>query len=219
VDTHVHAELATNYASTGTVSVSAAAEGDRERGPAGPARPSARDLNGLLGAVARDETGAFERMFRQLSIPINSAILEVIADSAEAEDVTQDVLAEIWQTACRYDPSKGSALAWALMIARRRALDRLRSAVRRGRRERSATAMTVSWDEVTEAVQDNHDREQLRRGLELLTRPQREAVTLAFYGGHTYAEVAVILGIPVGTAKTRIRSALARLREYMRSVS
>jgi RNA polymerase sigma-70 factor (ECF subfamily) len=79
--------------------------------------------------------------------------------------------------------------------------------------------MTVSWDEVTEAVHDNHDREQLRRGLELLTRPQREAVTLAFYGGHTYAEVAVILGIPVGTAKTRIRSALARLREYMRSVS
>jgi RNA polymerase sigma-70 factor, ECF subfamily len=145
--------------------------------------------------------------------------LAVLADPAQAEEVAQDVLAEIWQTAGRYDPAKGSALGWALMIARRRAIDRLRSITAGSRREQSDTAATGGWDQVTEAVQEIQDREQLRRGLADLTGLQREAVMLAFFDGHTYAEVAIILGIPVGTVKTRIRSALASLRQHMRSDS
>jgi RNA polymerase sigma-70 factor (ECF subfamily) len=101
------------------------------------------------------------------------------------------------------------------MIARRRAIDRLRSATAGSRRERSGVA-TAGWDQVSEAVQENHDREQLRRALGHLTSTQRQAITLAFFDGHTYTEVATILGIPAGTAKTRIRSALASLRRHMR---
>ena len=183
----------------------------------GPALPSAGQLDVLVGAVARGEDDAFEKVFRQLSAPVYRIALTVIADSAQAEEVAQDVLTEIWQTASRYDPAKGSAQAWAMMIARRRAIDRLRSVTTDSRRERSGTAPAVSWDQVSEAVQEKHDREQVRRGVASLTGPQQEAVTLAFFHGHTYAEVAVILGIPVGTAKTRIRSALASLRQYMRS--
>jgi RNA polymerase sigma-70 factor (ECF subfamily) len=101
------------------------------------------------------------------------------------------------------------------MIARRRSIDRLRSVTAGSRRERSGIA-TAGWDQVSEAVQENQDREQLRRGLGHLTDAQRQAICLAFFDGHTYAEVAAILGIPAGTAKTRIRSALASLRQYMR---
>jgi RNA polymerase sigma-70 factor (ECF subfamily) len=193
-------------------------QGEAEEG-ATTAWPSTLGLDALIGAVARGENGAFERVFQELSAPAYGIALAVLADRAQAEEVAQDVLAEIWQTAGRYDPAKGSALGWALMIARRRAIDRLRSITAGSRRERSDNAATGGWDQVDEAVQEIHDREQLRRGLADLPGLQREAVMLAFFDGHTYAEVAVILGIPAGTAKTRIRSALASLRQHMRSDS
>jgi RNA polymerase sigma-70 factor (ECF subfamily) len=173
------------------------------------------ELAELVVAVGRGDDAAFDKVFRQVSVPVYRAVLNVLGDVSQAEEVAQDVLTEIWRTAGRYDPAKGPAVAWVLMIARRRAIDRLRSGIASVRRDRMEFAITGSWDQVSEAVQDNHDREQLRRGLSRLTGPQRQAITLAFYSRLTYAEVAGRLGIPAGTVKTRIRSALATLRQYM----
>ena len=83
------------------------------------------------------------------------------------------------------------------------------------RRERHHSGLEVSWDQVSESVQERLDAERLRFSLDELTAPQRQAIMLAFYGGHTYAEVATILGIAIGTAKSRIRTGLTKLRESM----
>jgi RNA polymerase sigma-70 factor, ECF subfamily len=108
------------------------------------------DLAGLIAAVACGEDDAFDELFRRLRIPLSAAALKVTGDPAQAEEVTQDVLLEIWRTARRYDPAKGPALAWALMIARRRAIDRLRSATASARRDRLEVTTTGCWDQVSE---------------------------------------------------------------------
>lgn len=173
------------------------------------------ELAGLIAAVACGHDDAFDEVFRQLQVPVFGMALKVTGDPAQAEEVAQEVMLEIWRTAGRYDPAKAPAAAWALMIARRRAIDRLRTATASARRDRLEVVITGCWDQVSEAVLDRHERERLLRGMGRLTGAQREAVLLAFYGGWSYAEVAELLGVPAGTVKTRIRAALASLRRYM----
>lgn len=169
-------------------------------------------LGALLSAVARGQDGAFDVVHGRLSRLIYDRARAVLCNHALAEEVAQEVLLEIWQHAVRYDPARGTAVAWALMIARRRAIDELRSVSAAAARERRDGTAAISRECVSDIVERAADREQLRRCVNLLSGPQREAVLLVYYGGHTHAEVAGILGIPVGTAKTRIRSALTRLR-------
>lgn len=172
-------------------------------------------LDTLIVSLAQGDTDAFDPLFRQLSQPMYRLVLSVVRDSAQAEEVTQDVLIEIWRTAGRFDPAKGKALAWATTIARRRAIDRVRSAAADAARDRRGGHVQAGWDQVSEAVQENLERERLSYSLENLSGPQRQVIMLAYYGGHTCAEVAAILDIAVGTVKGRIRSGLARLRENM----
>jgi RNA polymerase sigma-70 factor, ECF subfamily len=181
------------------------------------ARTGEDELNGLLAAVARGEQGAFDLLYEQLSGPIAGVVHAVMNAPAQAEEVVQEVLLEIWRTAVRYDPRKGSARTWALMIARRRAIDRIRANAAMAAHELQITSAAASPDQVADAVEETLDRELLLRSLEKLSDPQHKAIVLAFYGRHTYTEVAGLLGIPVGTAKTRIRDALLRLRGLMQA--
>jgi RNA polymerase sigma-70 factor, ECF subfamily len=180
--------------------------------------PAGDDLDELLLTVARGERGAFDPLFRQLSGPVYRAALAVTRDRAQAEEIAQDVLLEIWRAASRFDPDRGSAAAWARTIARRRAIDRIRSVTADAHRESRTAAVPVAWDQVSEAVEERLDRERLTSSLHQLSGLQRQAITLAFYGGHTHQEIAAILGIALGTVKSRIRTGLHTLRDSMQVV-
>lgn len=180
--------------------------------------PGLDDLDTLIVTAARGEQGAFDAVFRRLSGPVYRVALAVTLNPAQAEEVSQEVLIEIWRTAGRFDPRKGSATAWALTIARRRGIDRVRSAAAAARRDLRSTEIPAPQDQVNETVEETLDRERLTSSLNMLSGPQRQAILLAFYGGHTYNEVAAILGIAAGTVKSRIRTGLTRLREHMHAV-
>jgi RNA polymerase sigma-70 factor, ECF subfamily len=172
-------------------------------------------LDALLMTVGCGDADAFEQLYREIAGPVYHTALSVLRDPAHAEEVAQEVLLEVWRTAARFDPARGTAEAWVLTMARRRAIDRVRSAAAGTARERRDSRIQTSWDQVSEAVQEILDRERLTYSLQQLTAPQRQVIMLAFYGGHTYTEVATILGIAVGTVKSRIRAGLTRMRESM----
>jgi RNA polymerase sigma-70 factor (ECF subfamily) len=174
-------------------------------------------LDDLVLRVARGDTAAFEALYDQMADVVFGVIRRVLRDPAQSEEVAQEVLVEVWRTAIRFDPDKGSASTWVLTMAHRRAIDRVRSAqAAHDREERVALRDHVPpFDEVAERVEHNLEQEQVRRCLSNLTELQRESVTLAYYGGYTYREVGELLEVPLGTVKTRLRDGLIRLRDCM----
>ena len=177
-----------------------------------PAERADADLDTLLTHVAKGDQAAFEALYDQLAASVYGLIRKVLRNPSQAEEVTQEVLLEVWRTASRFDPARGSAATWMLTIAHRRAIDRVRAEEAAAAREqRTAQAPTVV-DEVAETVEASMDAERLRRCLAGLTELQRESITLAYYGGYSYAQVAALLDTALGTIKTRIRDGLTRLR-------
>ncbi|MET7934332.1 sigma-70 family RNA polymerase sigma factor [Streptomyces sp. NPDC005322] len=181
--------------------------------------PAARgpDLEGLLQMVARGDQSAFSALYDAVSGPVLGLTRSLLRDPAQAEEVTQEVLVEVWRSAARFEPGRGSAMGWIMTLAHRRAVDRVRSAQAASDREERAAllARTPAFDEVTEQVEARLEREQVRRCMRTLTELQRQSVTLAYYRGRTYREVAELLSLPLGTVKTRLRDGLIRLRDCM----
>ena len=174
------------------------------------------DLAGWLALVARGDNRAFELVYGKLAGPVYGLVRQVLRDPAQSEEIAQEVLLEIWRTASRFDPAKGSPAAWALTIAHRRAVDRVRSENSSLRREeRAAADLAGKYDDVAEVVAATLDGQRVRRCLDGLTELQRESITLAYYGGYSYPQVAQLLGVALGTVKTRIRDGLIRMRDCL----
>jgi len=165
--------------------------------------------------VAGGDHGAFEAVCHRVEAAVFSAVRRVVRDPFQSEEVAQDVLVEVWRIAPRFDPGRGSAMAWVLMIAHRRAVDRVRSAQKSAEREQRTALPPVAYDEVTETVEARLDRVRVRQCLGTLTDLQREAITLAYYGGYTYRQVAELLGVAAGTVSSRMRDGLLRLRNCL----
>ncbi|MEU3293552.1 sigma-70 family RNA polymerase sigma factor [Streptomyces longwoodensis] len=175
------------------------------------------DLEELVGRVALGDQEAFAAVYDVAAGPVLGVVRSVLRDRAQSEEVMQEVLVEVWRTAPRYRSDRGTAINWILTLAHRRAVDRVRSVEASAAREHKAALLDrlPEYDEVTEQVQTRLEREQVRRCLRTLTELQHQAVTLAYYRGLTYRQVAEALALPLGTVKTRLRDGLIRLRDCL----
>jgi len=171
----------------------------------------------LLERVAGGDETAFARLYDHLSPRVFGLILRVLVNRAQSEEVLQEVFLEVWQSASRFAPNRGQGRSWVLTIAHRKAVDRVRSSqasadrdVRAGFRD-----LEVPFDGVAEQVELSIEGSRVAAALSALPDAQREALTLAYYGGYSQSEIAALVGAPLGTIKTRMRDGLARLRAEM----
>jgi RNA polymerase sigma-70 factor (ECF subfamily) len=185
------------------------------REASGSAERAGADLDTLLTLAARGDQGAFETVYERLVRPAYGLVRKVLRDPAQSEEVVQEVLLEVWRTAARFDPGRGGAATWVLMIAHRRAVDRVRSEAAAAEREQRAPQGPADSGAVADNVEASLDAAGLRRCLDGLTDVQRESITLAYYDGYTYPEVAKLLKVALGTIKSRIRDGLRRLRDCL----
>ena len=177
---------------------------------------SSDPLGTLLSRAGRGDQSAFAELYDQLAPLLYGVVLKVVRDPSQSEEVTQEAFIELWKLAPRYDPSRGSVRSWAATLAHRRAIDRVRSEqASRDRTEREAHKRPIQSSDVAEQVVANIDGTRVRKALERLTEIQRQAVELAYFGGHSYREVALLLDVAEGTIKTRIRDGMIRLRDEL----
>jgi RNA polymerase sigma-70 factor (ECF subfamily) len=174
-------------------------------------------LEDLLTAVASGDRGAFAELYDRTAPRVLGLIKRLLIDHSQSEEVAQEVFLEIWQTATRYQPTKGAAVTWMLTMAHRRAVDRVRASqssrdrdVRIGIRD-----YEPGFDQVSEAVEVSVEHQRVAKALARLTELQRQAVQLAYYGGLSHSEIAARLSIPIGTVKTRLRDGMIRLRDEL----
>ncbi len=182
-----------------------------------PSSGSSDPLADLLRRSARGDQQAFAELYDATSGRVFGLAVRVVRDRAQAEEVAQEAYLEVWRTAARFHPDRGSALSWLMTICHRKAVDRVRSAEASTRRDSTyhQQNQSVDHDATADAAQASLEATRVRRALQGLTEVQRQALELAYFGGYTHTEVAGILDLPVGTAKTRIRDGLIRLRDKM----
>ena len=193
--------------------------GSESVAPAGGDSPpgAAAVLTHLVSRSAAGDEAAFAELYDALAPRIYGLVRRVLRDPAQSEEVSQEVFLELWRSSGRFDATRGSVVGWAMTIAHRKAVDRVRSVTAARARDETyaATTSEVEHDSTSEVVQERLEATQVRAALATLTDTQRGAVELAYFGGRTHAEVAEVLDLPLGTAKTRIRDGLRRLRSNL----
>ena len=180
-----------------------------------PASPDA--LRDAILSVAAGDADSFAGLYDATSARVHGLVLRVLRDPAQAEEVTQEVYLEVFRRAAGFDPARGSALAWILTLAHRRAVDRVRSSQSQSDRDVAyeSRANTQEPDPTGEAALATLEAQRVRTALEHLSERQAEAIRLAYLDGLTQTQVADRLGIPLGTAKTRLRDGLLALRRIV----
>jgi RNA polymerase sigma-70 factor, ECF subfamily len=179
--------------------------------------PVTGDLNSLLRRVAQHDVDAFAAFYDQTSSRVYGLVVRVLRDRGYSEEITQEVYLQVWRNAGNYDPAVGSALAWLLTLAHRRAVDRVRAeqaATQRELRYGSASADRPA-DVVADSAILREERRQVAECLDTLTDAQRECIELAYYGGLTYVQVSERLSANLATIKSRMRDALRGLKNCL----
>jgi RNA polymerase sigma-70 factor, ECF subfamily len=185
--------------------------------PTGSRQAPAVRLAELVALSAHGHEDAFAELYDLTAARVYGVVLRVLRSTDHATEVTQEVFLEVWRQAGRYSPEKGSVLGWMTTMAHRRAVDRVRSVSSEAARDERYAAATADRpvDDVGAGVEQRLDAERVRRAMECLTAIQREAITLAYFGGYSQSQVAQLLNLPLGTVKTRIRDGLIGLRDAL----
>lgn len=174
----------------------------------------------LAAAMAAGDKAALGRLYDLLGRPLYSLALRITGDSAEAQDVVQDVFLQLWNKAAEFQPSRGSYFSWAATLTRNRALDRIRTRKRRGEilRDSAGDIEPARPNDDLDSADTLWIREKavaVRAALAGLPTEQRQAIELAFFSGLTQQQISERLGDPLGTVKARIRRGLLRLRDSL----
>ena len=176
-----------------------------------------RDDDDLLLLVAEGNHDAFGALYDRISSRVFGLVKRVLVDPAQSEEVTQDILLEVWQNAPRFDPAKGKAVSWVLTMAHRRAIDRVRAS--QASRTRDFTVgvrdFEEAQDDLTDTIETRHEHDRVSMAMRQLTRAQQEALDLTYFKGLTNREAAIAAGVPIGTMKTRLRDSLIALRKLV----
>ncbi|WP_034986305.1 sigma-70 family RNA polymerase sigma factor [Corynebacterium jeikeium] len=175
-------------------------------------------LESLMLLTQQGDAAAFARLYDHIAPNVLGLSLQILHDQAQAEEVTQEVFIEVWQHAPDFDPAKGLAKAWILRRARLRAIDRVRSAIATMKRDDREAFLVASINK--ESVEDealrNVQRHAVWTALEIMGEPHKTAILLAYFGDMTHAELAEATGVPLGTAKTRVRDGLRKLEKILK---
>jgi RNA polymerase sigma-70 factor (ECF subfamily) len=180
-------------------------------------QPSEQSWGALVGRMALGDESALAALYEATAAVVHGLVLRIVSDRGTAEEVTADVFHQAWRQAARFDPRRGTAPAWLLTIARTRAIDRLRATADRAVREpiELAAGVASAAPGPEDALGLAQRRDLVRNALGTLAPDQRQAVELAYFAGLSHTEIAARLNEPLGTVKTRIRLAMARLRNTL----
>ncbi|MGB7925386.1 MAG: sigma-70 family RNA polymerase sigma factor [Pyrinomonadaceae bacterium] len=178
------------------------------------------ELAALIKSLAVGDQSAMTTLYDSTSRLIYGLVLRILNEASTAEEVMLDVYMQVWRQASNYDATRGAPLAWLTTIARSRAIDRLRS----GSQERhlkqpleSAAASIAPGASAEDFTVASEMQKLVREALDTLPPEQREVIEWAYYGGLSHSEIAVKLGQPLGTIKTRTRLGMMKLREALKS--
>lgn len=174
----------------------------------------------LLQRVAQGDRVSFETLYDRFSGVLFSTAYRVLNNQEAAEDVLQDVFIQIWEKAPLYDPARGKPMTWAVTLTRNKAIDRLRSTVRRHRLQDDVEREAETFEQFDDrssfdAVAEGETNQIVRDAIQKLSKDQREAIELAFFSSLTQTEIAERLHEPLGTIKARIRRGMMKLREIL----
>jgi len=175
----------------------------------------------LLDRIARGDADALGALYDRHAPRVLGLTTRILSDADEAEDILQEVFLQVWRAPERFDAARGSVLTWLLVLARSRAIDRLRALRRRGRdRHVDIAAVEVAAsNDLERETQNSRDADGIRRVLATIPADQRRALELAYFDGYTQSEIAALTGAPLVTVKTRLRQGMMKLREGFRTYS